>query len=125
MNRIIKFRALKDDISNFNFVYGSLIYDKQGNPRITEDNGNTYHTCKKSTVGQFTGLKDCKGVDIYEGDLCTVTNPYNGKTAIGSSIVILSYEYVGGWVLTSDGKDRLNISSRTNSIEVIGNIHNK
>ena len=34
--RIIKFRALKDDMSNCNFVYGELVYDAIGQPRITQ-----------------------------------------------------------------------------------------
>ena len=33
--REIKFRALKDDMSNCNFVYGELVYDAIGQPRIT------------------------------------------------------------------------------------------
>ena len=44
--RTIKFRAIKDDMSDFRFVYGNLIYDHKGNPRIQEDaNKPTFTTC--------------------------------------------------------------------------------
>ncbi len=71
--RTIKFRALKDDMSDCSFVYGELVYDAIGQPRITHKDfsgkGLQFNTCIKETEGQFTGIKDIKGNDVFEGDL--------------------------------------------------------
>lgn len=68
--REIKFRA-QTRIKN-QWVYGSLIdynpRDKMDIHHCTEE-GCWFVNVLPETVGQYTGLKDKNGKDIYEGDL--------------------------------------------------------
>jgi uncharacterized phage protein (TIGR01671 family) len=70
--RDIKFRAWS--ISDNKMVYGSLnLYDK-GNPLITNIEGTQSWSVKPESVGQFTGLTDRKGIQIFDGDIVTAEN---------------------------------------------------
>lgn len=73
----IKFKA--KSILDGAWVQGDLIHKEDGKIAILR-NGFYLSEVDPSTVCQFTGLKDCKGDEIWEGDI--LKSPYFGKLAI-------------------------------------------
>lgn len=120
----IKFKAKRLDGKGWVCGY---FYEENGNTYIIENRQkesmlNRNVTCEvdPSTVCQFTGLKDCKGNEIWEGDIaeCETYDLYKGFIKVKA---IIEYMY-GAFVAIIDG---MPYSLYFKYIKVIGNKFDK
>ena len=117
MKREIKFRGIMKHC--FQWVYGSLVKYPNGNVAICDSGGSVFEVYD-FTVGQYTGVEDRNGKEIYEGDIVRIWK-HCGLT--DSTVIFERGAFIAGYFELTNCNDVPILLHP--SAEVVGNTQEK
>ena len=120
--RIIKFRGKRLD--NKKWVHGYLADKDYINDTNTVDLSSI--EVSLDTIGQYTGLDDKNGKEIYEGDIVKTLflDPIFGDVLSNSFDNVPISFHNGAFVVDYyEGRHKIYLQDLYDKIEVVGNIH--
>lgn len=123
MEREVKFRGISEDTGKW--IYGSYhkpFKDVEQIIEKTKGNASQMSLIVFGTGGEFAGLHDKNGVEIYFGDVCERDEWIAGKKVKTRCIIEYSIDrFIPKWITDTMYNDSLRYHYE--HLEVIGNIY--
>ena len=116
--REIKFRGKRKD--NGEWVYGWLVNNRWGDYAIELKLSHNLFIVHEDTIGQYTGLKDKNGREIYEGD---ILRKELKDEVVHYLVDFGNWQYPSSFILVYKHPYQVFLLKHTDDLEVIGNIH--
>ena len=113
--REIKFRG---KYGNNPWLYGSLVTKNRNNNGIQERNSSVTILVDDGSIGQYTGMNDSMGKEIYEGDIVRTSDNDDELAVVEWDDEDLRFTVTHGNVVNGLGEGYY-----SREVEVIGNMY--